>query len=119
MRKNLTKKERLKKGSEIARVFKSPDSVKNSCLKIIYCRNRLEWSRIAVTFRRGFGNSVERNKAKRLVKEIYRNLKGKISGGYDIIFLVNRKDLTYTEIAKSFISLCKNAGLINDIKETA
>jgi ribonuclease P protein component len=119
MRKSLTRKERLKKGSEIAGVFKSPDSVKNSCFKIFYCRNKLNWNRIAVTFKRGYGNSVERNRTKRFVKEIYRNNKYKISDGHDLIFLVFKKDISYKEIEKSFISLCKNAGLINDTEETA
>ena len=117
MRKNLTRKERLKKGSEIAEVFKSPYNIKNFCIKMFFCRNKLNWSRIAVTFKRGYGNSVERNKTKRLVKEIYRNLKYKISEGYDIIFLVYKRDLTYAEIEKTLIFLFKNAGLINDIKE--
>ena len=119
MRKSLTRKERLKKGSEIAGVFKSPCSVKNSCIKIFYRRNNLEWNRIAVTFRRGYGNSVERNRTKRLVKELYRNNKEKLSCGHDIIFLVFKKDIIYREIEKSFFSLFKSAGLINDTEETA
>ncbi len=119
MRKSLTRKERLRKGSEIAGVFKSPNSVKNSCMKIILCRNRLEWNRIAVTFIKGYGNSVERNRTKRIVKEIYRNNKERISVGHDFIFLVFKRDITYREIEKSFFSLLKNAGLINDSEETA
>ena len=119
MRKSLTRKERLKKGSEISGVFKSPNSVKNSCIKIFYCRNKLEWNRIAVTFKRGYGNAVERNKTKRIIKEIYRNYKDRLSLGHDFIFLVFKKDITYREIEKSFFSLFKNAGLINDTEETA
>ena len=119
MRKSLTRKERLKKGSQISGVFKSPNSVKNSCIKIFYCRNGLEWNRIAVTYKRGYGNAVERNRTKRLVKEIYRNYKDKISVGHDFIFLVFKKDISYREIEKSFFSLFKNAGLIDDTEETA
>ena len=79
----------------------------------------MEWNRIAVTYKRGYGSSVERNRTKRLVKEIYRNYKDRISFSYDFIFLVLKKDITYSEIEKSLFSLLKNAGLINDIEETA
>jgi ribonuclease P protein component len=50
--------------------------------------NELSRNRICFTFSRNFGNAVERNHAKRLGREAYRNLKPRLRRGYDLILLV-------------------------------
>jgi ribonuclease P protein component len=54
--------------------------------------NKLSRNRICFTFSRGFGNAVERNRAKRLGREAYRNLKPRIRRGYDLILLAYPED---------------------------
>jgi ribonuclease P protein component len=50
--------------------------------------NKVTRNRICFTFSRGFGNAVERNRARRLGREAYRNLKPRLRRGYDLILLV-------------------------------
>ncbi|MDR0487006.1 MAG: ribonuclease P protein component, partial [Treponema sp.] len=37
---------------------------------------------------RGFGNAVQRNRARRLGREAFRLMKGRLFGGHDLILLV-------------------------------
>ena len=72
--------------------------------------NGLPHNRICFTFPRNFGNAVERNRAKRLGREAYRNLKPLLIGGYDLIFLA------YPEIeghAGQLKHLLAKGGLLN------
>ena len=54
--------------------------------------NKLSRNRICFTFSRGFGNAVERNRARRLGREAYRNLKPRLRCGYDFVLLVYPED---------------------------
>lgn len=54
---------------------------------LFYKKNGLEYNRIAFLASKKVGNSVERNRARRLIRENYRFLKDDIRQGYDIIFI--------------------------------
>lgn len=96
MRKNLTRIERLRSQSEISIVFKSSTRVSCSGAKMVYRKNELEWNRIAVTLVRKYGNSVQRNRSKRILREIYRSLKNNLKPGYDMIMVLYPGDYNYS-----------------------
>jgi len=56
--------------------------------------NDLGESRIGITATKKFGSAVERNRAKRIVREVFRRAKDQVDGGYDIILNVRRRLLT-------------------------
>ena len=80
-------------------------------MRLVYRPNGLETSRLLITLRKKFGTAVERNRAKRLVREAYRHLKSDIQCGYDIGCIVYEKGLSYTETAKALGLLVQRAGL--------
>jgi ribonuclease P protein component len=55
-------------------------------------KNNLPHNRICFTFSRGFGTAVQRNRARRLGREAYRNLSPVLRHGYDLILLVYPED---------------------------
>ncbi|MCL2706094.1 MAG: ribonuclease P protein component [Spirochaetaceae bacterium] len=112
MRKSLTKKERMQK-SDISKVFEISESIKISCIRLLYCRNKNTWNRIAVVLRKGYGSSVERNRARRVVKEIYRKMKNHLPCGYDFIFLLTDKITDYKTANMTMVSLFIKAGLLD------
>ena len=111
MRRSLTRSERLKSKADFARVFDQPD-FRSGCrgAKLIARCNGLETGRFAVTLVRKFGNAVQRNYARRVLKEIYRNTKQDLPNGYDIIVVLYSGDYSYLEREQQFMKLIRRAG---------
>jgi ribonuclease P protein component len=82
------REERLKKRNEIREVFDRGKRIGGRGAKLFVLKNNLPHSRICFTFPRGFGTAVKRNRARRLGREAYRNLKSRLRCGYDLILLV-------------------------------
>jgi ribonuclease P protein component len=51
-------------------------------------RNEQPCNRIAFTFARKFGNAVERNRARRLSREVYRLIRNSLEKGFDLVLLL-------------------------------
>jgi ribonuclease P protein component len=82
--------------------------------KLFVLKNDLPCNRICFTCARGFTGAVERNRAKRLGREAYRNIKPRIKCGYDMILLVypDNPDTSYAGRAGQLEHLLSGAGLL-------
>ena len=84
------REERLKGRNEIREVFSRGRRFgcrSGGGVKLFVLQNSLSFNRICFTFSRGYGNAVERNRARRLGREAYRHLRPRLAGGYDLILL--------------------------------
>jgi ribonuclease P protein component len=88
MRKNLTKKDRLKKKADFLVIYNSPLRLSSKGVKIIASTNTLEISRLGVGVSKKFGNAVKRNKAKRQIREIFRTKRDQFPKGFDYLVLL-------------------------------
>ncbi|ACK74585.1 ribonuclease P protein component [Borreliella burgdorferi] len=89
----------LKSKIEIQKIFKEGKLIRfsNLNLKMFYKSNHLVYSRILVTFSKGFRGSVKRNRIRRLFKEAFRKRLELLEGiALDIIFVVSYSKLTLT-----------------------
>lgn len=110
----LKRHERIKRQDDFSNVFKNGKRFKLPGLTIICVSNGLEWHRIGIGVGRKFGKAVQRNRAKRVLREFYRRNKemfnrllwlqsktadGRIitdrTIGYDIVFLPYKDFFTY------------------------
>lgn len=66
------KAQKVKKRSEISRLFKEGRRWECSCFTLIYERNGLGWDRLGVLVSKRLGNAVERNRVKRVFREVFR-----------------------------------------------
>ncbi|QFI14560.1 ribonuclease P protein component [Borrelia sp. CA_690] len=103
----------LKSKIEIQKIFKEGNLIRftNLNLKVFYKSNHLIYSRLLVTFSKGFKGAVKRNHIRRLFKEAFRKRLELLEGkAIDIIFVVSysRLNLTYLNIE----SLIKNLVLM-------
>lgn len=101
--------ERLKKSSQFTLVYKRGKSEVTRFIVMYYLKNGLEYNRIGYSVSKKVGNSVVRNKSKRLMKEAVRLNSGNLKNGYDIVFIsrVKMNSATYKDAEKSVKKLMK------------
>ena len=79
----------------------------------MYMGNGLKHSRFAVCPVKKYGTSVQRNRAKRICRELYRTMKEHIPRGFDIVLVIYPGTDTYSDRENQFVSLLKRADLLD------
>lgn len=79
---------RLRKGKDILAVLTSGASTGLRGMKLSWLPGSGDGPRMAVALRRGYGNAVQRNRAKRLVREAWRLQRRRIRGAWDFVVQV-------------------------------
>ncbi len=107
----------LRKQSDFSRVYNQGKSRGNRFAVILYRRNRLKFTRTAFVSSKKVGNSVERNRSRRLMRAAYRAIEPEIKSGYDIIFVARAaiKECREPEVEKQIRRTLGSAGLLIDI----
>jgi ribonuclease P protein component len=90
MRRSLTRRERIGKGSEIRAILARAGRLEAGGLRMAHRPNGFAVTRVAVVVGRGCGSAVKRNREKRLTREAWRSLKDRVAPGYDVVFVVRR-----------------------------
>ncbi len=104
----------LRKNWEFHRAYRRGRCVAGPIL-ICYCfKGKGRRTRIGVTAAKKIGSAVERNRARRVIKEAYRSIYPQVSEGWDLVFVARegtgRKKST--EIAAVMQALLKKAGAL-------
>ncbi len=76
-------------------------------------QNKKSYSKFAVVINKKFGKSIQRNKAKRQVRALYRVNKSKQKAGYNIIFFIKNgfKNISFSKKKENYLQLIKKADL--------
>ena len=109
----MLKKTVLRNNKEISCIYNKGKSQGSKYVVLFYKKNALSYNRICVLASKKVGNSVKRNRARRLIKAAYFNYKEKVEIGFDLIFIA-RKDIVEVkckEVEKSMYSLFKRGNL--------
>lgn len=106
---------RLRKNIDFQKVYKNGKSIPDKYLVIYINRNDENFNRVGFTASKKVGKSVIRNRARRLLKESFRNNNDDLKTGFDIVFIarVAIKDANYNEVEKSMSRVLKKSGLKN------
>jgi ribonuclease P protein component len=81
---------------------------------LLRLENGLSYNRIVFAFSRKFGCAVERNRSRRISREVYRHFRGQLKGGYDLALLVYPgRDELKTRLIQ-FGVLFRKAGLLKN-----
>ena len=79
------KADRIKKRSEITRIFRRGRSASDDKIRIRVLANSIGRRRMAVVVSRRHGNAVRRNRIKRLCREAFRTCRADLPDSYDYI----------------------------------
>ena len=105
----MRKKEILRKKDDFQAIYKAGKSVPERYVVLFYRKNDLPYSRTAFLASKNVGNSIQRNRAKRLMKESYRLNADRFLDGYDLIFIarntINGKK--QKDVEKSLLNAAK------------
>lgn len=107
---------RLRRPQEFRRVWSHGQSWVHSLFVCYWCPNGLSLSRIGVTASRKVGTAVERNRARRLLREAARHLYPNLRLGWDVV-LVARAAAHRShekEVESVLASVMQRAGLWRD-----
>jgi ribonuclease P protein component len=104
---------RIKKNHEFARVYKKGDYRPGKYIVLYSLKNRIGINRIGITASKKTGNSVKRNRIRRLISENHRLLEEFIKTGYDLVFLArnNDEEPDFHNIGKEMVYLLKKLDL--------
>lgn len=110
----MLKKNVLRKKEDFYLLYNKGKSVSERYLVLIYKENGLSYNRKAILASKKVGNSVQRNRARRLLRESYRLIENNLKSGYDIILIARKNilNLKCADVKKSMEAAMKKANLL-------
>ena len=110
----MKKEEIIQRNSHFRYVYNRGKSISNDILVLYTLKNKASINRIGISVSKKVGNSVVRNRVKRLIRESYRLNKDGFDKGYDLIFIARKPSALadYKKIEGAMKNLIKRAGLI-------
>ena len=108
------KDEKLKKQKEFERVFKEGKSYGGTTVAFYFAESELDFPRAGfIASKKISKRAVDRNRAKRLMREVFRLNKHKLKP-VDIIFIARKGIIgkKFREVEEDFLKLAQKAGIL-------
>lgn len=109
----MLKKDVLRKKEDFTKVYNKGKSLGDKYIVLFYKKNNLPYNRTGFLASKKVGNSVKRNRARRLMKESYRIFSHELNIGYDFIIIARNtiSDKKLNDVSSSLNSAFKRAGV--------
>ena len=106
----------LCKNNEFRRAYAKGRSYVTPVVVIYARKNRLDLGRIGITTSKKIGNAVERNRARRVIREAFRQLAPCVRPGFDLVFVARGKTpfVKSTQVKKHMEKQLRAAGLLKE-----
>ena len=110
----------LNSNTDFRRAYGRGKAYTNPALVTYVVKNRAGICRIGITTSKKIGNAVERNRARRVIREAYRTHMNNLQGGFDIVFVARTKTVhkKSTDISAIMRKHLITAGVIKDVEES-
>ncbi|MDX9888215.1 MAG: ribonuclease P protein component [Anaerovoracaceae bacterium] len=114
----MLKKEVLRKKSDFSAIYNKGKSFGERYVVLFHRANNLPYNRMGYLASKKVGNSVKRNRARRLMKESFRQLEKEfvLVEGRDLIIIARNTigNTSMQEVKKSMYSAFKKSGLLKE-----
>ena len=111
----LLKQLRIRKNSRFREILERKLSFRNNLLSVHIAENNYDYSRLAISVGKKCGNAVQRNRCKRLLREVFRQNQDNIPKGFDYLLMIPPKlavkvksaeiKLTFQQINTAFLKI--------------
>ena len=104
----------LRNRQDFTRLYNKGKSSGSKYVVLLCLKNGLDHNRKAFVSSKKVGNAVQRNRARRLMREALRPLEESFKSGYDYIFIARStiNDSKCADVKKSIEAAAKRAGLL-------
>jgi ribonuclease P protein component len=104
----------LRRKKDFSAIYNKGKSIGERYVVLFYKKNNLPYNRTAFLASKKVGNSVSRNRARRLMKESYRELEQNLGSGYDLIWIARNtiSNLKCADVEKSMKAASKKSGIL-------
>ncbi len=105
---------RLKKDYEFKRVYRHGRTVVSKNIVLYYCPNEMFINRLGFSISKRVGNSVQRNRVRRIYREAFYKLEEHMLMGHDFVLVARKpaKDVSYNDACRELLSLCRKRKLL-------
>lgn len=116
----MQRKFRLTRFTDIKRVRRTGKSYAHPFVVLVVQANEIHKVRVGVTAGRSVGGAIQRNKAKRLLREAIRPLLSDLSPGWDLVLIARSSILTASlqDIRKELTSLLHRTQIVPQTYES-
>ena len=103
----------LCKNHEFRRVYARGRSYVSPVVVSYVMKNRCRTLRVGITTSKKIGGAVQRNRARRVIREAFREISAELRPGYDIVFVARGRTpfVKSTEICRQMRQQMKEAGI--------
>ena len=102
--------QKLRKSNEFRHVFSTGNRKIGRYVNLYKLPLKQDYNRVGIVTKKNIGNAVQRNKVKRILREIWRTRCNQLISGYDIIILARKKivQARYNEIEAELVKLIQS-----------
>ena len=87
----MREKTKINKNREYKKIYNRGKSMASSVLVTYFLKNKLSAVRFGITTSKKIGNAVKRNRARRVIRAAFSELKNEVKNGSDFIFVARSK----------------------------
>lgn len=108
----LRSRERLRLTKRFLLVRRHGSLARTGALSTWALPNELSVTRLGLRIQRGLKGSVQRNRAKRLVREAFRAHKAQLKSGYDLVVVIHQiRDIALAQLETNLVKACGKLGM--------
>jgi len=108
----------INKNYEFQRLYRRGESAAGAYFVLYVRRNGGNSNRLGITASKKVGGAVQRNRARRRLKELYRTNLHRLKKGYDIVIVARSSavDIPYDALERAYFWAIRKVGILNDAK---